>query len=1154
MSLKDLLNQFPYFLTRKPDSNFVKIVSNINDGGFYPVYQAISDLYYSTCLFKPVMIHKEPLKRGGKYVVGNTIYFESVLYNDYIESVIIRKNDKIIYTKLYELSDEATHFEYSLEDLNDNPTDTEKYTLTVNTFNELTYSKGYPENDTVENNIYDHDYSIDKLGKLLNVPRLNLTPPTDTSLFYKTYPSYFKYNTEFDYEYLNRIIEYVTNYWTTPLPLLELQKRFRTTGTSIKNRDHILCKMGHYFKYDEQGEPIYSEGGTGSILPVANEDLYCLCDYNTLFPVIGSYFILLCNAYTNVLKRRTGYFNIYVSVDGGHFEFIKQLENVESETAYTYYQITDKQDFYIIVKYYRTKDLADTDKARKSLVIDEFDVVSRTFKITPRDYTDGDIYVAPDGDDTNPGTMDRPFLTVEHAFNVASEGDMVVLLKEKDKQTTRPVFNINYPLSVPNSLFLVGEDSEYPPIINTTNSGVIFLLGSNCDITCLNVTYHYGDKSYDSVIDVFENKSDGLGASVCFAKYEESIDFEVGTVPKDEIKCYEKTIVYAYFYNKITEGYSVSFYDDDNKLIGTGKVKDQVASVEYYSKDVGELTLKAFLVETGDIRTVTVRSVEPIVSDYFVDYYNGNDSNTGAITSPWKTLNYAFKQIGSNEVVTILNDYPITSPYPVVEENVVLKQKNNSKVYSTDGNYFVINKGKVLFLENIHLGNYIATSDNIRNKTEDTITITASKSNPPVHFDFRTDKDAVKKGDSVRLMCSGLTDFDGEYIRFNDFNGGLISTVKIVDGKANTYYKTVMEGENTLTATLISGSTTLDTESVVVMVYPSTSVDYYVDYTNGNNSNTGLKGSPWKTLEYALTQVHNYDTIHLLSDITITTPLNVSVGEVTITQAGMCRLKNNGIEYFNLKSKSKLILDNIYCNDEYFKYEIFDNTGTEDVIVELNISYVPPTPPAESLKFECDKSVVVKGESVKFSVEVLNPSKSYENYIVTIGTEDYVKLGEIKLNNSNEGTLTIPADFGTGDITIYAVMKELMIYNTVSLKIQEDLQYDYYVDNVNGDDSNNGSQTHPFKTLQKATSVAKQYGCICLLTDVDINTPINIKNSVYIGSETGTTITNLIDNEFFTILKGKGLQLVNIYLNTSQCIDETFYAETTTMTVTNGVS
>ena len=92
-----------------------------------------------------------------------------------------------------------------------------QFTVTVET-TERTYTKGYPENDTIENNIYDHDPFLDIVGGLLNIPRRNYKAFTGT--IGDTTPPYFAKEiidgvyqacTEDDYYYKERLKGYTTS-------------------------------------------------------------------------------------------------------------------------------------------------------------------------------------------------------------------------------------------------------------------------------------------------------------------------------------------------------------------------------------------------------------------------------------------------------------------------------------------------------------------------------------------------------------------------------------------------------------------------------------------------------------------------------------------------------------------------------------------------------------------------------------------------------------------------------------------------------------------------------------------------------------------------------------------------------------------------------
>lgn len=89
----------------------------------------------------------------------------------------------------------------------------DKFVFSVETWDEYKISKGYPENDVDMGDVYDHDRSLDEIGKLNNIPRKNYVIVEDHSLYPLTEPPYNKYLTEDDYHYMKRIIEYNLRLW-----------------------------------------------------------------------------------------------------------------------------------------------------------------------------------------------------------------------------------------------------------------------------------------------------------------------------------------------------------------------------------------------------------------------------------------------------------------------------------------------------------------------------------------------------------------------------------------------------------------------------------------------------------------------------------------------------------------------------------------------------------------------------------------------------------------------------------------------------------------------------------------------------------------------------------------------------------------------------
>lgn len=142
----------------------------------------------------------------------------------------------------------------------------DKFSIRVETYEEYVLEKGFPENDyslldynralkeeSMESDIYDHDYSLDEIGALNNIPRKNYELITDPLLYPYTEPPYNNRETEDDYHYMNRMLEYNTRMWWMNPVSLELWKLYGVESELI-NRERYLLKV-----FDETRHPFNEE-------------------------------------------------------------------------------------------------------------------------------------------------------------------------------------------------------------------------------------------------------------------------------------------------------------------------------------------------------------------------------------------------------------------------------------------------------------------------------------------------------------------------------------------------------------------------------------------------------------------------------------------------------------------------------------------------------------------------------------------------------------------------------------------------------------------------------------------------------------------------------------------------------------------------------
>lgn len=201
-----------------------------------------------------------------------------------------------------------------------------QFIVTVETYDDRIYKKGYLENDVVKNDVYDHDEFLDLVGGILGIPRRIYKDDDeyDTSMYEQMYPKYFTkqmysdrhtgHITEDDYYYAKRLQRFVTEYGTKPLyPLIaELLYEWDdiTTDSMIDRTTSIRDEIAEY-------------AGTPVMQLVRGNERYINLDYSNMLEIVNGYAlitrpILLSEptlAYPRLDSTNTGYINnSYVEV------------------------------------------------------------------------------------------------------------------------------------------------------------------------------------------------------------------------------------------------------------------------------------------------------------------------------------------------------------------------------------------------------------------------------------------------------------------------------------------------------------------------------------------------------------------------------------------------------------------------------------------------------------------------------------------------------------------------------------------------------------------------------------------------------------------------------------------------------------------------
>lgn len=466
-SFESLLSKFPYFLNKNWDSNFSKS-ERVFNSEFKKVYNNLYDVYLASKLRKHVLIWKEQ-NSGYNYDMYFAVSFPNLksvcITEHYIELVSqevvlddgsIKINEsmqeisKDIYTETFNYDDFVNHFEYLHSNTSQTIIPTEKYTITIETWDEYTTTKGFPENPIIVGDEYDHDYSLDAFGEYFRCPRRTYNE-VKTSQYSDTIPAYDNQVTEDDYHYMQRLLYYATHLNDTPLPILEIFKLFSITDAQLLNRERLLCRMIDITRHSKDG--VYNR--TWKPQRWEHKDKWCNGLQENLF--------LFANANNNnPIQGQKFVFDFKVLNSLGEEVYNTNSYNLIEETV-----IDETEKSWIIIPYINnevvadlildsqkkwsltTKDINEEDtlfifKCFSTIEEAQQDILENNgkFKANPDDLISeeilihvigcnhADYYVSEDGNDDNDGvTKETAFKTVNKALNmVEGEKNIISLL------------------------------------------------------------------------------------------------------------------------------------------------------------------------------------------------------------------------------------------------------------------------------------------------------------------------------------------------------------------------------------------------------------------------------------------------------------------------------------------------------------------------------------------------------------------------------------------------------------------------------------------------------------------------------------------------------------------------------------------------------
>ena len=287
-----------HFLKGYPENDFTVKEDNILDYRYNETFLNINLETISYTKYLTFRVHKDNIKQITIYKNNNRIFQQNFDYDNisttsstkfsyiYFDESITNENTYLQeeFSDYYEIEDEDANNikqyfvdtkkdEYvfrlplSDDDFEDGVVK-DIYDLEVITFEnryrcrqdfDKTYSKRYCGYDKQPNDCFDHDYSLDMIGRLLNIHRFRFYKVYNDDYYYNTYPTFYDRATEDDYHYMKRIQFYISNYNHIVFPVLEFWKYYHTM-TTVKSRKRIVGEMDYaYFRTLDSDDYICSD-------------------------------------------------------------------------------------------------------------------------------------------------------------------------------------------------------------------------------------------------------------------------------------------------------------------------------------------------------------------------------------------------------------------------------------------------------------------------------------------------------------------------------------------------------------------------------------------------------------------------------------------------------------------------------------------------------------------------------------------------------------------------------------------------------------------------------------------------------------------------------------------------------------------------------
>lgn len=462
--IEDYMGSYPQFMRTDEGSNNRRHHSvtgkYLKDGK-----QVLSNLKWDKELIKPIQIYKEQLE-AKKYSIKFKV-------NVPIEEITFMEYDPILESEHeIEITDPPINGVYTYSTSCDSIIPNKKYSCIVKTPNDEKWAHGIPENSTKQNNIYDHDESLDQIGRLLNISRQTFkkVEPKD---YHTTKPPYNNQQIESDYDYSMRLYEFCKNMASTALPLLYLKAWLNIDGKLV-NREKYLCKM--------------APGDMYGILPLNDNPLSFehrdqLCQNQGSDEIIFLYDVNTYNPLNDTLlefkfKFKDSLWN-ELPIKGAIIPYVNGKNNELGIITNTLkWSIPSKSlgdsNYLVRFKYFKTESLAKEELLNTKGLFYDSGIYTDDELFVIVNYGTANKYVSLSGKDTNNGTLSFPYRTIEYGVSKLLNNETLGIADGDYNENSITVTNDINILSNPEL-----HSTKYPIISNNKNRIYFEIKASN---------------------------------------------------------------------------------------------------------------------------------------------------------------------------------------------------------------------------------------------------------------------------------------------------------------------------------------------------------------------------------------------------------------------------------------------------------------------------------------------------------------------------------------------------------------------------------------------------------------------------------------------------------------------------------------------------